>query len=97
MKSTQPHMTLPVPRPLVESIFEDLQYRRTNIMFGIEPRQGFVRVERCPPLEPAVRLKLHAEQRVSQAGEVVVVDACVDERCRQTDLLVVSGIHDGEY
>ncbi len=46
------------------------------------------------PFESAVGLQFHAEERVRQRGEVVVVYAGIDERRRQADLADV--ILDGE-
>jgi hypothetical protein len=51
-------------------------------VLGVQPRQRLVWVERGLPFEAVVFLKLHAEEGVGEAGEVVVINAAVDE-CRR--------------
>lgn len=77
---------VPTASPLPRPILEDLQHGGPDIMFGIEPRQRDVRMEGGPPLEAAVGLKVHAEERIRQAGEVVVVDTRIDEGGGEADL-----------
>lgn len=77
-------------RPLLKAIFEDLKHGWANIVFGVKPRYGLIGMERSRPQETAIRLKLHAEQGIRQAGEVVVVDARVDERRGKANLCPVS-------
>jgi hypothetical protein len=60
----------------------------------VKPRKLLIGVERCAPHEAAVALVLHAKQGEVEAGEVVVIDAAVDESCRQADLADV--LLDGE-
>lgn len=55
-------------------------------MLRVKPGEWFVRMKRSRPLESAVRLDLHTKQGKGQAGEIVVVDAGVDKRCRKADL-----------
>ena len=55
-------------------------------MFCVEPWERLIGVKGGCPLESAVFLKLHAEQWIWQAGEVVVVDARVDKGRGKTDL-----------
>lgn len=59
-------------------------------MLRVEPWQGFVRVEWGGPEKTTVRLKLHAEEWIGQAGEIIVVDTSVDECSRETNLLLVN-------
>jgi len=63
-------------------------------MLGVQPGQFCMRMKWCTPLDASVVLELGTEQRVGQAGEVVVVDAGVDERRRQSQLPNV--VLDGE-
>lgn len=51
-------------------------------------------MKRCLPYEATVVLELHLEKRILETGEVVVVDAGVDEGRRDADLPHV--ILDGE-
>ncbi len=61
-------------------------------MFGVQPGQGCIRVKWGFPDEGAVGLDFHAEERIGEGGEVVIVDAGVDKGCRKADLWVrVSG------
>jgi len=77
---------LPMPGPFSRTIFEDLQQRWSDIMLCIEPWLGRVWVERRFPFEAAVLLQFHAKQRVRETGEVVVVDACINERSWKINL-----------
>lgn len=72
--------------PPLRAILEDLHDCGANIMFGIQPRQRPIRVERCLPMEAAILVKLHAEQGIRQGGEIIVVDAGIDESCGKADL-----------
>lgn len=63
-------------------------------MFGIEPREGYVRVKGRLPFETAVGFQFHAEERIGQTREVVIIDAGIDKRRRQADLSDV--VLDGE-
>lgn len=70
---------LPVTRPFAKAIFKDLDHTRAHVVFGVQPRERLVRMERGGPAKTAVGLQFHAEERVVQTGEVVVVDAGIDE------------------
>lgn len=48
-------------------------------MFRIEPGDWKVRRERSPPLETTVGHQFHPEQRVREAGEIVVVYPRIDK------------------
>lgn len=78
---------LPVTRPFSMSVFEDLEHGRADVVFRVQPREGLVRVERGGPAKTAVGLEFHAEERVVKTGKVVVVDAGVDKRGGQPNLL----------
>lgn len=68
-----------MPRPFSRAVLEDLKHGGPNIVFRVEPGNRLVRVEGCGPTEAAIRLELHAEKWVGETGEIVVVDARVDE------------------
>ncbi len=55
-------------------------------MFCVQPWLGRVGLKRGFPFEAAIFLQFHAEQRVRKTGEVVIVDAGVDERSGETHL-----------
>lgn len=65
--------------PLLGPILENLYDCRTNVMLRIQPWQGFVRVEGRSPCKTPVGLKLHTKEGIRKAGEIVVVDARVNE------------------
>ncbi len=55
-------------------------------MLCVKPWLGRVGIKRRFPFETAVLLQFHAEQRVWEAGKVVVVDACIDKGSGESDL-----------
>ena len=59
-------------------------------MLRVEPWQRFVWMEWGCPLEAAVGLEFHAEKGIGQTGEIIVVDACIDECCWKANLEHVS-------
>ena len=71
--------TVPMSRPFSRAVFEDLKHSGPDIVFRVEPGKSLVRMEGCGPAEASIRLELHAEEWVGETGEVVVVDARVDE------------------
>lgn len=46
--------SVPMARPLYQSVFEDLEDSRSNIVLSVEPWNGYISVERGLPLEAAV-------------------------------------------
>lgn len=52
-------------------------------MLCIQPWQSLLGIEWRLPLKAAVLLEFHAEKRIWQTSEVVVIDAGVQERSRQ--------------
>lgn len=78
---------LPVTRPFSMAVFEDLQHSRAHVMFCVQPGERLVRMERGRPAKTVVGLQFHAEERVVKTGKVVVVDAGIDERGGQSNLL----------
>lgn len=65
--------------PLLGPILENLDDCRTNIMLRVQPWQGFVRVEGRSPCKTPIRLQFHAKERIRKTGEVIIVDAGVNE------------------
>jgi hypothetical protein len=57
-----------------------LQHGGTDVVFGVEPRERDVRVERGLPSERAVWLEFHAEKGIRQTGEVVIVYPSIQKR-----------------
>ncbi len=85
---------LPLARPFPQSVFEDLQDCWPDVVFGVEPREGDVWVKGRLPFETAVGFQFHAEERIGQTREVIIIDARID-KCRwQADLSDV--VLDGE-
>lgn len=72
--------------PLLGPILENLDDCRTNIMLRVQPWQGFVRVEGRSPCKTPVGLQFHAKERIRKTGEIIVVDASVNEGGREADL-----------
>lgn len=60
-------------RPFLEPILEYLQHGWSDVVLGVQPRQGGTRMERGSPFETSIRLEFHTEERVWQASEVVVI------------------------
>lgn len=85
---------LPMARPFPWTVFEDLQDCRPDVVFGVEPGERDVWVKGRLPFEAAVGFQFHAEERIWQAGEVVVIDARIYKGRGQADLSDV--ILDGE-
>lgn len=85
---------LPVTVPFLRAVLEDLQQGRSHVVLGVQPGEWDLRIERRTPFEAAVFQQLHLEERVGQAGEVVVVDAGVDEGGGHAELADV--VLDGE-
>ena len=63
-------------------------------MFGVEPGERYVGVERGFPFKAIVGHQFHAKQRHGQAGEVVVVDSCIDESRGKANLDYQSALMD---
>ena len=57
-------------------------------MFRIEPRYGIIRVKRCFPHKAAIGLYFHAKEGIWKAGEIVIVDACIDECSSEASLFL---------
>src|SRR5271156_606682 len=76
----------PMAAPLFGTVFEDLKNSGSNVVFRIQPRQFGVRVEWSSPLKAVISLELHTEERIRQAGEVVVVYAGIDKGRRKPEL-----------
>ena len=81
-------LNIPMTVPPLGAILEDLHYCGANIVFGIQPRQRLIGMEGSLPMEISILVKLHAEQGIRQRGEVVVVDAGIDESRRKADLFL---------
>ena len=58
-------------------------------MFCVEPWKRMIGVEGGGPEETTVWLEFHAEERVGETSEIVVIDTCVNEGGRDTNLFAV--------